>query len=72
MDTFSHSLWSKGLFGYRGYGKLAIFFGAMPDLVSSILLFAIQILDGTYVPGAPKLNTFQIGYFLIMMFLTVM
>ena len=57
MDTFSHALWGKGLFGYRGYGKLAIFFGAMPDLVSFGLLFAIQILDGTYVPGAPKLNS---------------
>ena len=57
MDTFSHALWSKGLFGYRDYGKLAIFFGAMPDLVSFGLLFAIQILNGTYVPGAPKLNT---------------
>ena len=57
MDTFSHALWGKGLFGYRGYGKLALFFGAMPDLSSFGLLFVIQIINGVYIPGAPKLET---------------
>ena len=56
MDTLSHALWGKGLFGYRGYGKLAIFFGAMPDLSSFGLLFIIQIIKGIYTPGAPKLK----------------
>ena len=46
MDTLSHALWGKGLFGYRGYGKLALFFGAMPDLSSFGLLFVIQIIYG--------------------------
>jgi hypothetical protein len=57
MDTLSHALWGKGLFGYRGYGKLALFFGAMPDLSSFGLLFVIQIINGVYIPGAPKLET---------------
>ena len=57
MDTLSHALWGKGLFGYRGYGKLALFFGAMPDLSSFGLFFIIQIIDGVYTPGAPKLET---------------
>ena len=43
MDTLSHALWGKGLFGYRGYGKLALFFGAMPDLSSFGLLFIKKI-----------------------------
>ena len=30
MDTLSHALWGKGLFGYRGNPWLALFFGAMP------------------------------------------
>ena len=57
MDTLSHALWGKGLFGYRGYGKLALFFGAMPDLSSFGLFFIIQIINGVYTPGAPKLET---------------
>ncbi len=57
MDTLSHALWGKGLFGYKGYGKLALFFGAMPDLSSFGLLFIIQIISGVYTPGAPKLET---------------
>ena len=57
MDTLSHALWGKGLFGYKGYGKLALFFGAMPDLSSFGLFFIIQIINGVYTPGAPKLET---------------
>ena len=57
MDTLSHALWGKGLFGYRVYGKLALFFGAMPDLSSFGLLFIIQIINGIYIPGPPKLET---------------
>ena len=45
MDTFSHALWGKGLFGYRGNGKIAILFGAMPDLCSFGLLFFINIFS---------------------------
>ncbi len=34
MDTLSHALWGKGLFGYRKYRWYAIIFGATPDLLS--------------------------------------
>ena len=44
MDTLSHALWGKGLFGYRGNGKIAIFFGAMPDLCSFGLLLITRII----------------------------
>ena len=53
MDTLSHALWGKGLFGYRGYGRLAIFFGAMPDLLSFGLLFILQIFTGNYAYDGP-------------------
>ena len=57
MDTLSHALWGKGLFGYRGYGKVAIFFGAMPDLSSFGVLFIIQAINGIFIPGPPKLKS---------------
>ena len=38
MDTFSHALWGKGLFGYRKYRFLAIFFGAFPDVRPAVCL----------------------------------
>ena len=53
MDTLSHALWGKGLFGYTGYSKLAIFFGAMPDLFSFGLLIIIQLFQGNYNYGGP-------------------
>jgi len=57
MDTLSHALWGKGLFGYRGYGKTAIFFGAMPDLLSFGLLFFVNLVSsGKQKFGAPKLE----------------
>jgi hypothetical protein len=34
MDTLSHALWGRGLFGYRGLPKWALFWGAVPDLIS--------------------------------------
>ena len=56
MDTISHALWGKGLFGYRGYGKLAIFFGAMPDLCSFGVLFFMRIIGNDFVSLAPRLH----------------
>ena len=47
MDTLSHALWGKGLFGYKGHWKLAIFFGAMPDLVSFGVLFIVKFFSGS-------------------------
>ena len=48
MDTLSHALWGRGLFGYRGYKWLAIFFGAMPDLFSFGILIIVRIFSGHY------------------------
>ncbi|MBN2645285.1 MAG: hypothetical protein JXR59_07425 [Desulfuromonadaceae bacterium] len=56
MDTFSHALWGWGLFGRRHAG-LALFFGALPDLVSFAPLLAGRLLMGTWVPGRPSLAT---------------
>ncbi len=57
MDTFSHALWGRGLFGYRGHPWLALLFGAMPDLSSFGLLMIYRLFNGTYVPGPPPLAT---------------
>ena len=45
MDTLSHTLWGKGLFGYRKYGALALLFGALPDLLSFGLYFLVRLLS---------------------------
>ena len=58
MDTFSHALWGYGLFGYKRYALLAIFFGAMPDLISFGALMVINLINGTmYVGGPPPIET---------------
>tara|TARA_Y100000814_G_C12047565_1_gene304914 strand:+ start:12 stop:500 length:489 start_codon:yes stop_codon:yes gene_type:complete len=44
MDTFSHALWGKGLFGYRKYRWTAFIFGALPDLSSFGLLFLFNLI----------------------------
>jgi hypothetical protein len=46
MDTLSHALWGRGLFGYRGMPWLALFFGAMPDLASFGILIVVNIFNG--------------------------
>ena len=56
MDTLSHALWGKGLFGYRGHGKLAILFGSMPDLSSFGMLFLIRIIDNTLGQSGPNVQ----------------
>tara|TARA_A100001035_G_scaffold266249_1_gene249110 strand:+ start:301 stop:783 length:483 start_codon:yes stop_codon:yes gene_type:complete len=56
MDTLSHALWGKGLFGYRGHGKLAILFGSMPDLCSFGMLFLIRIIDNTLGQSGPNVQ----------------
>ena len=61
MDTLSHALWGKGLFGYRGKGWLALFFGAMPDLFSFGILIVVRLISGNYSNmiggGPPPLDT---------------
>ena len=44
MDTLSHALWGKGLFGYRKYKYLSFLFGALPDLLSFGLFFLYSII----------------------------
>ncbi|MDX1914758.1 MAG: hypothetical protein SFU55_04170 [Methylophilus sp.] len=55
MDTFSHALWGYGLFGYKRYAALALFFGAMPDLISFGAYLALQVLHGQWQPGPPPI-----------------
>ena len=44
MDTISHALWGKGLFGYKKYRWYALLFGAIPDLLSFGLYFLFNLL----------------------------
>jgi len=56
MDTFSHALWGYGLFGYKRYALLAIFFGAFPDLISFGAYMVTQLVTtGTLQRGAPAI-----------------
>tara|TARA_Y100000746_G_scaffold222733_1_gene223475 strand:- start:10081 stop:10557 length:477 start_codon:yes stop_codon:yes gene_type:complete len=43
MDTLSHALWGKGLFGYRKYRYYSFLFGALPDLFSFGIYFIYSI-----------------------------
>ena len=45
MDTFSHALYGKGLFGYRKYRWTSFLFGALPDLSSFGVYFLIQLFS---------------------------
>lgn len=44
MDTLSHALYGKGLFGYRKYRWTSFLFGALPDLSSFGVYFLVQLL----------------------------
>lgn len=57
MDTLSHALWGRGLFGYRGYPRWALFWGAMPDLVSFGLYLPLRIMRTGWQWGPPPLET---------------
>lgn len=43
MDTLSHALWGKGLFGYRKYRWFSFLFGALPDLLSFGIYFLFNL-----------------------------
>jgi len=45
MDTFSHALYGKGLFGYRKYRWTSFLFGALPDLSSFGVYFLVQLFS---------------------------
>ncbi len=57
MDTLSHALWGYGLFGYKRYAALALFFGAMPDLISFGAYIFMHIIQGNWQPGPPPADT---------------
>jgi hypothetical protein len=62
MDTLSHALWGYGLFGHKPDGrkqfaKTALFFGAMPDLISFGVFLVLRVLQGKWQPGPPPLET---------------
>jgi len=63
MDTFSHALWGYGLFGYKRYPWTAIFFGAMPDLISFGLLLLINFFLVIGIQVNHHSNLFPHGYF---------
>ena len=58
MDTISHALWGKGLFGYRKYRWYAALFGAIPDLLSFGVYFLFNIITNptNFKTGKPDLN----------------
>jgi hypothetical protein len=56
MDTLSHALWGGGLFGRRGTFGLALFFGALPDLVSFGLWLPVHMLANGFDLGKPELG----------------
>ncbi len=57
MDTLSHALWGYGLFGYKRYAALALFFGAMPDLIAFGAFMLMQIIHGQWHAGPPPMES---------------
>lgn len=58
MDTLSHALWGRGVFGYRGSPYLSLFFGALPDLFSFgiYFLFNIFVNPSALRAGKPEID----------------
>ena len=60
MDTLSHALWGRGLFGYRGLAWPSFFFGAFPDLFSFGFLLIVRLFSGDFSNmggGPPPLDS---------------
>ena len=58
MDTLSHALWGRGLFGYKGQPYWSLFFGALPDLFSFGIYFFLNLFFNIsdFKFGKPELN----------------
>ena len=58
MDTLSHALWGRGVFGYNGYPFSSIFFGILPDLFSFGIFYFISLFFNysKFEFGKPKLE----------------
>ena len=52
MDTLSHALWGKGLFGYRKYRWYSFLFGALQDLFS----FGIYFIHSIFFSSSPVMG----------------
>ena len=48
MDTFSHALWGKALFGRKGTNLLALLFGASPDIIAFLPWMILRLINGTF------------------------
>ena len=56
MDTISHVLYSKGLFGYKKYRWVSLLFGAIPDLFSFGIYFIFLVNFGAFDFGRPSVE----------------
>ena len=58
MDTLSHALWGRGVFGYRGRPFWSLFFGALPDLFSFGIYFLVSLVFNfsNFKFGKPELD----------------
>ncbi len=65
MDTFSHALWGKGLFGYRKFRWFSILFGVFPDLFSFGVYFIYDLIvnPNSMKMGKPELSEIPIWVF---------
>ena len=65
MDTFSHALWGKGLFGYRKYRWFSLLFGAIPDLLSFGLYFLFNLIINPFniELGKPEISEIPVWVF---------
>ena len=51
MDTLSHALYGKGLFGYKKYRWYSFFFGIIPDIFSFGIYFIYLIVFSEFEFG---------------------
>ena len=54
MDTLSHALYGKGLFGYKKYRWYSFFFGIVPDILSFGIYFIYLIVFSEFEFGGPS------------------
>ena len=54
MDTLSHALYGKGLFGYKKYRWYSFFFGIVPDIFSFGIYFIYLIVFSEFEFGGPS------------------
>ena len=56
MDTLSHALYGKGLFGYKKYRWYSFFFGVIPDIFSFGIYFVYLFLFSDFKFGRPTID----------------